>query len=269
MPSARGIIEATLARYGLGSLADWAWERWLDGQSMEQIMLDMRKTTTYKNRFPAMEQLGQEGRAISEEAYMQYEATIRQLTSQFGLPTSIYGSREYVAELLIADVSPVEAQSRMQLASAASLTAPPEYREQAAELFGISQSQWTSLWLETERTLPELERLFAATAIAGEATISDLGQLSSSMAERIADAGISREQARQQFTEVAGSLTARLPGEKQQGLGADTVAAGAVGLGTEARDLERRRRSRIAQFAGGGSFATTTQGATGLGGTGQ
>lgn len=230
MPSARGIIEATLARYGLGSLADWAWDRWQDGQSMEQIMLEMRTTTAYKNRFPAMEQLAQEGRAITEEAYMEYESTIRQLTSQFGLPTSIYGARDYISELLISDVSPSEAQSRMQLASAASLTAPPEYREAAADLFGITQSQWTSLWLETERTLPELERLFAASAIAGEATIADLGQLSSAMAERIADAGISREQARQAFTEVAGSLTARLPGESQQALGANTVAAGSVGL---------------------------------------
>lgn len=264
MPSARGIIEATLGRYGLQGLADWAWDRWQDGQSMEQIMLDMRQTKTYKNRFPAMEQLGKEGRAITEEAYMQYENTIRQLTSQFGLPTSIYGARDYVAELLVNDVSPAEAQSRMQLASAASLTAPEEYRQAAADLFGVTPAQWTSLWLETERTLPELERLFAAASIAGEATIHDLGQLSSAMAERLAESGVSAEDARRAFGGGLGQLTARLPGEATPGLGVDTVAAGALGI-DQTEQLERRRRQRIAQFAGGGGFATTQEGATGVG----
>lgn len=266
--SARGIIEATLSRYGLGSLADWAWTRYTDGQSMEQIMLDMRTTATYKARFPAMEQLASDGRAITEEAYMQYEATIRQLTSQFGLPTNIYGSRDYVAELLTNDVSPAEAQSRMQLASAASLTAPEEYRQQAAQLFGVTGAQWTSLWLETERTLPELERLFTASAIAGEATISDLGQLTSAMAERLAEAGVQPQQAREAFTGLGGQLTAQLPGERGQALSTDVAAAGALGIGgTETEALERKRRQRIAQFAGGGGFAAGQSGATGVGST--
>lgn len=260
--SARGIIEGTLARYGLGSLAEWAWNKYLQGDSVEEIMLEMRTTKTYKSRFPAMEQLASEGRAISEEEYMQYEQTIRQLTSAHGLPTNIYGSSSYIAELLINDISAAEAQQRMQLAESASLTAPAEFREEAARLYGISPAQWASVWLETDRTLPELERMYTASAIAGEATIRDLGQLSRQMAERVAGAGVTPEQAREGLATASRELGSRLPGEAETGLGADTLVAGALGLGAERTALERRRRQRIASFAGGGGFATTQGGTT-------
>lgn len=258
--SAKGIIEETLARYGLSSLASWAWNQYIAGNSIEEIMLAMRQQPDYKARFPAMEQLAKEGRAISEEAYVQYEQTIRSLVSAHGLPMNIYGARNYVADLLVNDVSASEAQSRMQLAQAASFTAPPEYREQAARLFGITPAMWTSLWLETDRTLPELERMYTASAIAGEATVRNLGDLSRSMAERLANAGITQEQARQGLQNASRELAGRLPGEVESALGTDTAVGGALGLGAERTQLERRRRQRIAAFAGGGGFATTQRG---------
>jgi hypothetical protein len=258
--SAKAIIEGTLARYGLSALAKWAWDRHLAGDSIEEIMLEMRTTSTYKARFPAMEELSKSGRALSEEEYMQYESTIRELVSAHGLPMNIYGERAYIAELLLNDVSPAEAQGRMQLAESASLTAPAEFREEAARLYGIGPSQWASIWLETDRTLPELERMYAASAIAGEATIADLGELSRQMAERIAGAGITPDQARQGLANVSRELAARLPGEAESALGADTVAAGALGVGAATAALRRRRRQRIAEFAGGGGFAANTRG---------
>lgn len=257
--SARSIIETTLARYGLESMATWAWDRWLKGDSVEQIMLEIRETKTYQQRFPAMKQLAEEGRAITEEEYMSYEATIRQLVSTHGLPPQIYTNRDYIAELLINDISPSEAQSRMQLAESASLTAPEEYRQAAGELYGLSASEWASIWLEPDRTLPELEKKFAAAAIAGEATIADLGQLEAATAERLVEAGVSLEQARQGFTQVSPSLAAQLPGETS-GLGTQTLALGAAGVGDAARQLRQKRQQRIAEFAGGGTFAGTRTG---------
>jgi hypothetical protein len=258
--SAKGIIEQTLARYGLNTLATWAWNRYLQGDAIEEIMLQMRATPEYKNRFPAMEELSKRGLAFSEEAYIQYEQSIRNMASQYGFPVEVYGDREYIAELLLSDVSPVEAQRRFQLAAAASFTAPPEYREEAARLYGITAGEWASLWLEPDRTLPVLERKYAAVAIAGEATMRNLGDLSKEMAVRLAQVGITPEQARQAFGQVSRELTVRLPGETEAGLGASTVAAGALGVGTEAEQLARLRRQRIAAFSGGGGFATTQRG---------
>lgn len=262
--SAKGLIESTLARYGLRSLARWAWRKYLRGDSVEEIMLELRQTRAYKTRFPAMEELSRRGRALSEEEYIDYERNVRNLARQHGLPLNRFGNRQYISDLLLADISIAEAQSRMQLAQAASTTAPREYREQASRLYGLRGGDWTSMWLETDKTLPELEKQFAALSIAGEATIADLGQLSRAQAERMVEAGITREQARQGFATVSRELAQRLPGEVESALGRSRVAGGAVGLGG-ADELERRRRQRISRFAGGGGAVLTQEGATGLG----
>lgn len=263
--SAWSLIRGTLDRYGLGALASWAWGKWKAGDSLEEIMLEMRNTGAYKDRFPAMAQLSSDGRAISEEAYISYEQGLRNLTSQFGLPMNLYGSRKYVASLLVNDISLSEAQSRMQLAQAASITSPIEYRREAARLYGVTPGQWTSMWLEPSRTLPELEKQFAAASIAGEATMATLGTLSRGMAERLVEAGITREQARQGLARTSAELTRRLPGESRS-LGTDTVVAGALGVGPDADRFDALVRKRLASFAAGGS-AYTTESGIGLGST--
>lgn len=265
--SAQAIIRSTLDRYGLGALASWAWSQFQAGTSFEEIMLEMRSRPEYKNRFLGMETMAKEGRAISEEAWISYENTIRNLVSQYGLPMELYGTREYISDLLVKNISAVEAQSRMQLAAAASTTAPPEYRMAAQRLYGLTPGQFTSIWLETDRTLPVLEKQFAAASIAGEVTIANLGELSQTMAERLVEGGISREQARQGLTRASGQLGVRLPGETEAGLGTDTLTAGAIGFGREREAFERRVRQRIATFRGGGQTVTTAEGAVGLGTT--
>jgi hypothetical protein len=265
--SAQALIKGTLDRYGLGSLATWAWTRYQAGDSFEEILLEMRNTATYKARFPAMDTLGKKGLAMSEEAYIEYERGLSQLIMRFGLPAEVYNSREYVADLLVKNISLSEAQSRMELAQAASSTSPIEYREAAARMFGISAGQWASMWLETDRTLPVLEKQFAQASLAGEATIANIGELSSTMAQRLVEAGVTREQARQGLTRASRELTLRLPGEVEGGLGTDVVTAGAIGVGQEREAFEKRRRQRIAAFAGAGGFVTTGEGAGGLGST--
>lgn len=265
--SAQGIIRGTLDRYGLGTLANWAWTRYQAGDSFEEILLEMRNTAEYKARFPAMEQLGREGRAVSEEAYISYEQGLLNLVNRFGLPAQLYSTREYVADLLTKGISLSEAESRMELAQAAAVTSPREYAEAAARMFGITPGQWTSIWLETDRTLPVLEKQFAQATVAGEAAIRNLGELSTVMSQRLVEAGISREQARQGFARASRESTVRLPGEVEAGLGVDVVAAGALGLGAEAEAFSRLMRQRVASFASSGSVVTTGEGAGGLGST--
>jgi len=264
--SAFALVRQSLARYGLESLATWAWGRWKGGDSIEEIMLEMRATREYKERFPAMAQLSQRGLAFSEDAYINYEQGLRNLVSQFGLPMQVYGSRGYTADLLINDISLVEAQSRMQLAQAAAVTSPVEYRREAARLYGVTPGQYTSMWLETDRTLPELEKQFAAITLAGEVTIANLGQISRGMAERLVEGGITREQARQGLGSASPDLARRLPGEST-GITTDALVSGALGLGGDAsRQFERRVKQRLAAFSGGGGSAISERG-TGLGST--
>lgn len=264
--SAQALINATLQRYGLSSLSAWAWNRYRGGDSIEEIMLEMRGTREYRERFPAMAELSKRGLAFSEEAYIQFEQGVRNLSSQFGLPMNIYGTRKYVADLLVNDIALTEVQSRMQLASAASTTAPLEVRRNAQRLYGVTPGQWASIWMETDRTLPELEKQFAAASLAGEVTIANLGDISRTMAERLVESGISREQARQGLSRASKDLGRRLPGESSS-IGNDALVSGALGLGGDAtRRFEQRVRQRVASFAGGGGSYLSDQG-TGLGST--
>jgi hypothetical protein len=259
--SAQGIIRGFLENYGLGTLANWAWAQYQLGNSIEEIMLELRSRPEYKARFPAMEQLAKEGRAISEESYLSYETGLRNLVNQFGMSQQLYSSRDYVARLLISDVSLAEAQSRMQLAQAASVTAPTEYRAALNRLYGVTAGQLTSYWLDPDRTLPQLETQFAAATVAGEATMASLGELSAAMSQRLVEAGVGREQARAGFARASYQLGVRLPGETEAGLGADRLAAGVLGVGPEAEQFQRLVRQRLAAFAGGGGVITTQEGA--------
>src|SRR3546814_1735147 len=59
--------------------------RYKGGDSFEEIMLELRETREYKERFPAMQTLRQQGRALTEQQYMQYEQGLRQVLHTFGL----------------------------------------------------------------------------------------------------------------------------------------------------------------------------------------
>lgn len=264
--SARGLIMDYLGRYGLGDLGDWAWKKYLNGDSIEEIMVEMRNTDIYKNRFPAMETLAKEGRAITEQEYISYEQGLRNLVVQYGVPLNLYTSRDYVAELLTKGVALTEVNRRMQLGQAASTTTPIEYMQEASRLYGVTPGQWASMWMETDRTLPELEKQFAAASIAGEVTMASIGDLSRTMAERLVEAGITTEQARQGVTRVTGEFSRTLPGESTN-LSTDQLVAGALGVGGDAtKQFDNRFKRRLSQFMGGGGVYTTEQG-VGLGST--
>lgn len=68
--SARAAITRVLDQFGLGSLAGWAWQRYVAGVPVEQIMLDLRERPEYRARFPAMRELADRGRAITENEYL-------------------------------------------------------------------------------------------------------------------------------------------------------------------------------------------------------
>ena len=88
--SAMAQINGFLGAYGLADLGAWAWAKWQNNESVDQIMLELRSTPQYKTRFPAMDELSRQGRAINETDYIGYESTVRQLIRAAGLPAGMY-----------------------------------------------------------------------------------------------------------------------------------------------------------------------------------
>ena len=83
--------------------------------------------------------------------------------------------------------------------------------------------------------------------------------MSGQFAEDLARRGITEQQARAGFAEVGalGELKQTFAGETA--LSGEQLAGAAFGIDVAAQqELERKRRQRTGEFAGGGSFARTT-----------
>src|SRR5262245_12020315 len=112
--SAFAILRETLDRYGLGSLADVIWNWRKEGRPDEQIRLDLRQTPEYQARFPALTDLRNKGRAISEDQYIDLERTYTQSLRAAGLPQGFYDSPDDFANLIRNEVSPAEFNDRVK-----------------------------------------------------------------------------------------------------------------------------------------------------------
>ena len=261
--SAKVQITSYLESLGLGDIGEWAWERYKDGASAEQIFLEIRQQPAYKARFPAMEQLAKEGRAISEQAYIAYERSGRPALQRFGIPQGIFDTPETFADALLNNVDAAEFADRVQMAANAQFKAPPEVRQALADRYGVDSGGLTAIYLDPDRAMPVLEREAATASIAGAAARAGVEWGTWDQAERYARDGATYEQAMQRFQRVARAEALRYGyGER---LDTDQQVAAEFGEGQAQRDVERVVKGRTAGFQGGGRFADTREGVSGLG----
>ena len=262
-------ISATLNQYGLGGLARWAWNEYKAGVPVEQIFLDLRQRPEYKARFPAMEALGRQGHAISETQYIQLEDTYRQIAHSAGLPPGFYDRPNDFTGFIAGAVSPAEFKTRVDLASQAATTAPPETRAALKSLYGLSQGDLTAYWLDPVKSMPVLQQRFAAAQAGGAATQSGYGALSRIEAEQIAARGLDQTQVQKGFGDLTrqAELFGALPGEAEGQITRDQQLAATFAGSTEDQlRIENEARKRAAEFAGTGrDYAATQRGITGLG----
>jgi hypothetical protein len=168
-----------------------------------------------------------------------------------------------VTDLLTEEVSAAELNDRAILASAAAIEAPEDLRIQMQEFYGIDQGGLAGYFLDPDRALPLLEKQYATGVIGTEARRQGVS-VGLSQAEELQGFGVTQEQARQGFGQVArmGAFTqGRGDVVSQQQLISGTLQQNEQAL----RDIERAQRARTGRFEGGGGFATSQQGVTGLG----
>lgn len=266
--SARALLEGTLGEYGLSALADRVWQQYLNGIPIEQIMLDLRKTPEYKARFPGMDALSQKGRAISEEAYIRIEREYVSLFRQSGLPAGFYDGADDFASFIANEVSPQEMSSRLDLARVAMYELPPQVRDEWARLYGRTPGELMAQMLDPTKAEPLIRQQWAAAQGSAAARLAGYGLITVNEAEQLGVSGRSFDQlmegfdfladADQLFAPIIGETsTDQITREEQLGIVAGTGNAAA-------RRLERRAKERAAAFAGGGGYASTQRGLTGL-----
>lgn len=254
-------VKAIFAQYGLGSLNAVIEDYARKDFSAESIAIMLRQTPQYKQRFPAMEALAAKNRAITEAEYIDYERTAAGLERQYGLPRDMLMGR--VTDLLTNEVSASELNDRVVLAASAAIQAPEDFRQTMRDFYDIDTGGLTAYFLDPQVATPLLEKQYASSIIGAEARRQGVG-IDVYGAENLQELGISREQARTGFREVAQAAPLT------EGRG-DIVTQGQLISGTFAENeqaqqaIERARGARRGRFQQGGGVLATSGGVAGAG----
>jgi hypothetical protein len=271
--TARQIIQSFLEEYQLGSLGDWAWTLYTTSGTEDinefvrgQLTVELPKQEAFKVRFPAYEQLRASGRGISVDQYRQYEKDAVDLAHTYGLPMAMFEDRDYLAQMMISDVSGRELEQRMVINREAAYNAPPEVRSALEQMYGVGRTAeaLTAYYFDPDKALPILQQQFQASQIAG-ASLQQGIATDQATAERLAQQGVTFEQAQQGFRQVANDRA--LTYGAGDTVGSDTATAAAFGNQAAQAETTRVRKARQGAFASGGGAAESQKGVSGLGST--
>jgi hypothetical protein len=117
------------------------------------------------------------------------------------LPIGFYDPPSDFNQCIGKNVSPSEIQSRVDLATQATILSNPSYR-QALNQMGIGDSELTAYFLNPDRALPALQKAAATAAIGSEALSKGL-TFDKDYAELLATSGVSQSDAKQGYAQIA------------------------------------------------------------------
>ena len=274
---ARATIKALLATYKFdedsagngefGNLADYVYKMIGSGEvninNPDAILYSIRKHPTYERRFSVNKVRVANGfDELDPASYIALEDQYRATLSGNGMPVSFYDSKDDFDAMIGGSVSNAELQSRIQDGYRAVQDADPEVKRQMYEL-GFAEGDLAAYFIDPNRMRPTLvaadyKRQAQAAKIAARGSELAGIQLTGGLAEDLARRGITETEAETGFTAIGklGELTTQMGGETAlsqerivgQQFGTDVAAA---------QELEKRKRRRLGEFAGGGSFART------------
>lgn len=270
--NAKEVVKSFLAEAGMGDLADSVWSKWIGGGTADQIIEDIRKSPQYAERFPAMAALNKAGRNISEAQYIAKETSDIEMMKQYGIPDAIANNRKLLGSLIENNVSVVTLQKRLMAAQDTVLSFDPNIVKYGKDTYGLDQGSLMAWALAPEIALPVIEQQAKAIQIGGAALAAGLKaeEITKSEAESLAAAGVTQEQAKQGFTNIAqmGQYKQTLPGlvNPAETLTNEELINAQFATSPEAiLKLQKAKQTKTAEFAQGGQFAATQAGVTGIG----
>jgi len=260
--NARDTITETLGIYGLSDLAQYTYDEIIakDITDPAAIIFKLRDQPAYQKRFAGNAARLKAGLPeLSPGEYIDLENSYKTVIRSNGLPAGFYDSEDDTRKLIEGTVSPSEFQRRIQDGYLAVTNADPEVKRQFEEFYGVTDSELAAYFLDPARGEPLLANRAKAAQIAASGLKQGGIQISGSFAENLAQRGITEQQARAGFGEVGalGELKQTFAGETA--LSGEQLAGAAFGIDVASQqELERRKKLRTGEFAGGGSFARTT-----------
>ncbi len=198
-------LNAKFAQYGLSSLSGKIFGYLKEGYSADTIFLLLQETPEYKKRFAANEERKKQGLPVlPPDEYLSIESSYRQILQTAGLPKGFYDQPNDFTNWIARGVSPSEIQSRVDLATQATVLSSPHYRN-ALKQMGISDKELTAYFLDQNRALPILQKA-AATAAVGAAALQQGLKFDQKYAELLATEGVTSEEALKGYSQIGQEL---------------------------------------------------------------
>lgn len=207
---------------------------------------------------------------LSVGDYLSTRQQNEQIIQDSGL--SPYVDKQALADKWIAGfTSPSEAADRIKAAQTAVFNEPLEVRAAFHQMFGGGDSLGaaTAYFLDPAASVPKIQQQLRAAEIGGAATRVGYGVLTADEASRLAQLGVSADQAQQGFGQLASEsqILSPLPGEVDPGISRDVQLAAQFGGDAAAQQqILRARQAKQAVFGDAGrGWATGRAGVGGLG----
>jgi hypothetical protein len=260
-------LHRMLDQYGLGILANWAWSRWQEGASIDQILIELYDRPEFNAVYPEYKQLAAKGRAYSVAELAAYRKAAVGLMRSYGIPTQFYDQPEDLARLAAAEVSIAELSQRVSAAAELVYSLPSTVRDEMNRLWGIREGDLMAFWLDPDRSEPIIRQQYTAAQAGAAAKLTGFGELTREEARRAATAGLDLAAYESKFANLGlqRELFAKTAMGEEEITRAEQLGA-AFESNTEAvRKIERRREQRKAEFAAGGGYSATREGFVGTG----
>jgi len=275
-PGALQIITDALNAAGLGALATQAWSMWNKGFDFNAIMDDpvngIRASADYKKNFPAMAALNAAGQGISESTYLQKEQSDLELMKQYGIPSGIFDTKEYLGSLMTNNVNTTDLEKRLM---AVQNMVDPNVSQYAKDTYGLDTGHLMAYLLDPKAATPVLLQKAQAMQIGGAAYqqkfaggLGPNGELSQAQAEELAMANVTQSDAQKGFANIGqeGQLAQALPGDTSGSVSNQQLINAQFNLNPNDIIATRKvQQNRINEFNAGGAVAGNANGLSGLG----
>lgn len=271
------VEQVVAAKLGVTGLGQYFYDRYQKGDTADIILNDLRYELDdseagkaafrkYSAIYPSMKEFATNPNIfgqveVPEFAYGEYRRTVRGAAARYGVNESLTNDSKIV-EYIRNFNSPDEIVERMQRASIAASTTPPETLAFLQENYGIQNSDITSFFLDPSTMQTELVKRYDAARIAGEAMRNKFN-ISKTSAETLAERNVTAAQAAAGF-ETAAALRG-LTGGGAATVSEQDIINSQFGDVTAGMNVQNALRSRAARFQEGGGYTAGQSGVVGLG----
>jgi hypothetical protein len=232
-----------------------------DNADPDQIMLSLRETPEYQQRFSAnAERVKNNLPELTPAAYIQLEQQYKQVMESSGLPDNFYRSRNDYTAWIANDTSPYEVQARISTAAQAVQNSDSYVKQALKDYYGVDDAGIMAYFLDQKKGADLLTAQYGS-ALAGGAYKAQGMSLSKDLAQQIGNTGVTAGQAAQGAIQVAQDVqqAATLGAIYGESLSAEDLTRDTFNLAGGAEAAKKKGRLASQERAAfGGSSATQT-----------